>query len=140
MKAGDFCYKIELGTVRCTHWRQCSTHIIFCCKKLFGKKSIMANFIKKRPDMPKMSISFVRFSIVVISVFTICYLFCLVFGIDFNLVLMKLQSMLLVRSFRVQLIDWEIPFLNTLIHLHPELQYMLLSLLLAFSISLWKYP
>jgi len=54
----------------------------------------------------------VRISIVVVSVFTIGYLFCLVFGIDLSLIFGKLKSMLLVRSFRVlvsRLLGWEVP-------------------------------
>nr|AAA32029.2 sterility protein 2 [Phaseolus vulgaris]AAB01585.1 ORF-239; putative [Phaseolus vulgaris] len=52
----------------------------------------------------------VRISIVVVSVFTIGYLFCLVFGIDLSLIF----GNQLVRSFRVllsRLLGWEVPVL-----------------------------
>ena len=61
----------------------------------------------------RMSNYLIRISIVLFMLLFF-YLAFLLIGIDFNLVLMKLQSMLLVRSFRVllsRLVGWEVPFL-----------------------------
>ena len=73
----------------------------------------------------------VRISIVVLflfSVFTVCYFLYIVLGFDLSLIGVKLQSMLLFRSFRFlccRLLGWEVPLILLLCLLSGQEGYTL---------------